>query len=196
MTRQRRAVLAAAVPLGFLLSGGLVWQASYAAFGATTTNPGNSWQAGSVALSDDKAGTALFSASGLVPGATQTRCIVVSYQGTVASSVHLYGAYADTSFDGDTAVDSALAPYLDVTVDAAPGQFAGCVGFTGSTQLYQGTAQGFVASYASFAGGLDTWTPSSNPTYRTYRFTYALQDDNAAQGRTLGLTLTWEAQSS
>ena len=47
-------VLAATVPLGIIASGVLVWQASYAAFSATTTNPSNTFSAGTVTLTDDR----------------------------------------------------------------------------------------------------------------------------------------------
>src|SRR4051812_44560547 len=76
-----------AVPIGLIASGALVWNASYAAFTATTVNPGNSWSTGSVALSDSQGGsssgatgTALWSGqTNLIPGSTGTKCIKVTY---------------------------------------------------------------------------------------------------------------------
>ena len=69
----RLIVAVLAVPLGLLGSGALVWQASYAAFTAQTTSPGNSWSTGSVALTDDDAGAAMFSRTGLAPGSSGER---------------------------------------------------------------------------------------------------------------------------
>ena len=80
------------VPAALLVSALLVWQASNAAFSATTSNPGNSWTAGSVTLTDDDGGTspttgtAMFSAAGLVPGSTGSHCIAVTSTGTVPAT--------------------------------------------------------------------------------------------------------------
>ncbi len=68
----RAARLAAwiAVPAALVASGVVVSTASYSAFSATTTNPTSNWTAGTVALSDDDANTALFTAANLKPGST------------------------------------------------------------------------------------------------------------------------------
>ena len=71
--------------MAVLASGGLVWQSSYSAFSATTSNPTNNWSAGTVALSDDDSNTAMFTASNLKPGATGTKCIAVTSTGSRAS---------------------------------------------------------------------------------------------------------------
>jgi hypothetical protein len=107
--RRRRPGLvgALAIAVGVLGSGICVWQSTSAVFSSTTANAGNSWTAGSVTLTDDDSGSALFSASGLVPGSSGSNCITVSYSGNVATTVRLYA-----SASSDT---SALAQYLDVT---------------------------------------------------------------------------------
>src|SRR5262245_56233961 len=100
----KKLIVGAAVPMAVLASGGLVWQSSYSAFSATTSNPTNNWTAGTVALSDDDSNTAMFTASNLKPGATGTKCIAVTSTGSLASTVKLYGtSYATTN---------ALAPNL------------------------------------------------------------------------------------
>src|SRR5690606_26071227 len=89
-----------------LLSTSLVYRASTAAFTATTENGTNTWQAGSISLSDDDSGSAMFNATGLTPASTGSRCIVVSYTGTVPASVSLWGAGS-----------GALAPYLTLKIE-------------------------------------------------------------------------------
>ena len=93
MGSHRKTLVAAAVPAAFLLSGALVWEASYAAFTDTTSNDNNSWTAGSVTITDNDGGSALFTASGLVPGTTGARCITVTYSGTVTADIAMTAAY-------------------------------------------------------------------------------------------------------
>src|SRR4051794_20951049 len=64
---------------------------TYSAFTATTTNSGNSFAAGTVAIQDDSGlGTALFNVSNAAPGATTQKCIRIKYTGSLASTVHMY----------------------------------------------------------------------------------------------------------
>lgn len=168
----------------------LVVDATRAAFSASTTNPGNSWQAGTVSITDDDSGTALFSATGLVPGDTGTNCVVVRYDGSaVPARVRLSGAAA-----GGT-----LGQYLDLTVQRGSGTaatgFGDCTGFSATETLYTGTVAGFATSHGSFATGVGTWNPSATGQESVYRFTWTLQDDNAAQGASVNATFTWEARA-
>lgn len=186
MGSHRKTLVAAAVPVGFLLSGALIWQASYAAFTATTANTGNSWQAGSVTLTDNDSGSAMFSASGLVPGSTGARCLEVTYGGNVAVDVRMYAAYGAASD---------LADNLDLVVEQGTATANDCTGWTSAATLYSGQADGFVAAHANWTSGADTWAPSA-PAIRWYRIAYTLQDESEAQGDALDLAFTWEAQSS
>ncbi len=122
----RRTMLAAAVPVGMVVSGALVWQSSYAAFSDTTVNPGNSFTAGSVVLDDNDSNTALFSVSDLAPKSTWTfKCIRLDYTGTLNSSaVKMYVAaanYTHANGDGGASDHSRdLGSSLDFSVDAGP----------------------------------------------------------------------------
>ncbi len=74
----RRTLLAAAVPVGMVVSGALVWQSSYAAFTSSTANPNNAFTAGSVTLTDNDSNGALFAVTSaqLAPSSTFTyKCI-------------------------------------------------------------------------------------------------------------------------
>lgn len=54
-----------AAPGALVVSSALVFTASQAAFTATTANGPNTWSAGTVAISDDDAGSAMFTATAL-----------------------------------------------------------------------------------------------------------------------------------
>lgn len=185
-----------AAPLALIASAGLVYQASTAAFVATTSNPGNTFSSGQVVLTDDRAGTAMFTTAGegkLVPGSTGYKCIDVTYSGDVAAQVRLHAAYGATS---------ALAPYLQLTVDQVSTAVACSAtgNLTGDSALFgtpTGTAQGLVTGHGSYATGLGTWAPTGTAgETRRYRIAYTLADDNAAQDKQVELELTWEARTS
>lgn len=193
--RTARIVTWSVVPVALLVSGLIVGQASYSAFSSTTSNPTSNWATGSVALTDDDANVALFSASGLAPGATGTKCIVVTSTGTLPSTVKLYGTGAATT--------KSLSSHIQLAVvQGTGGSFGSCTGFaptaTGSS-VYSGTLEAFGSSATSFASGLGTWAPTGAATEsRTYQFTYTVDPaaPNTTQGGTAALGFTWEAQSS
>ncbi|WP_346619020.1 hypothetical protein [Blastococcus montanus] len=166
----------------------LVWQTSYSAFSSTTSNGVNNWTAGSVRLTDNDSGVAMFSADRLMPGSTGNRCIVVTSEGTVPSTVKLYGTGLTTT--------NGLSSYLQLTVSEGAGTATDCSDFSGAG-IYTGTLAGFTAT--THAAGYGTWAPTgASAASRTYRFAWTF--DSAApqstQGGTASITFTWEAQSS
>ena len=191
-TTPKKLVVGASIPLAVLASGGLVWQSSYSAFSATTSNPTSNWSAGTVALSDDDSNTALFTANGLKPGATGTKCIAVTSTGSLAATVKLYGtAYATTG---------GLAPNINLKVEEGTGATtASCTGFTGAATLYDGAMSTFGTTKTSFATGVSSWAPTGTVSEtKAYRFTYALSAStpDTAQGGTAAIGFTWESQNS
>lgn len=197
MAVHRKAILAAAVPVGFLLSGALVWQASYAAFTDTTDSTGNTWTAGSLSLTDNDSGFVLFDVPAMTPGETGSKCIVVDYVGDVYADVSTYGAYSDTDANG-TPDAIGLAPYLNLTVTLGNGNLSNCTDFSPSavSTPFSGTAAAFVTSHHDFSTGALGWV-TANPAPETvaYKITYTLANNNLAQGQTLMLDFIWEAQS-
>lgn len=194
-----------AVAIALVAVSGLVVTRSASAFSDTTENVGNSLSTGSVVLSDDDAGVALFNVSGLTAGQSQSRCIEVSYTGSLAlgGPVRLYGGYADGP-DAGTTADSALAPWLDLTVQlGAPG--ARCTDAPGGTTVYDpatpaasaGTVASFAAVHTGWATGASTtWTPApGSDATRAFRITVTVRDDNNAQAKTAEPTFTWEART-
>jgi hypothetical protein len=186
-------LVAAAVVAGLIGSGTLVWQASSAAFTGQTENNGNSWTSGKVSLSDNDSGGALFTASGLVPNATDTRCIEVTYDGTVASVVRLYGATPTGTLGQYLDFDVSIGDGPDCTTRGTLSQVFGDANTTADNSA--DTLANFASARTNWTNGVPGWNPSSGVTTRPYVFTYTLADTNSAQNQSATLNFRWEAQS-
>jgi hypothetical protein len=180
-----------AVLAGLAGSGVLVWSASNAAFSGTTDNTANSWAAGTVSLTDDDATAAMFSATNLTPASgTLTKCIVVTYGGSVTAPVKLYTGAAGLTGTG-------LGTYLDFTIDVGTGgTFAGgCGAFVTGGNIYTGTLANFASTYTNYSNGLaTTWSPTGATQTKVFKFSYSVQSSDTAQGKNCSLPWTWEAQ--
>lgn len=195
-TNRARSVLLTALVLGIL--GTVAGVGSYSAFTATTTNTGNSFAAGSVAISDNDLNGFMLALTNAKPTDADTSCIRVTYTGSLSSSVRLYSTQTGT-----------LGQYLTLTVtrgtDSAP-SFDSCATFTadatnyiaqGAGVIYSGNLSAFPATYAAglvdpLAGTPESW--ATNETH-SYRFVVTQQDNNAAQGLTGTAGFTWEARN-
>ncbi|MGQ0805171.1 MAG: hypothetical protein ACT4PI_15085 [Actinomycetota bacterium] len=182
-----------------LLGGALA--GTWSAFSATTDNDGNTFSAGTVTLSDNDAGSALFTLSNAAAGSSDTGCITVTYTGSLASTVRLYGTTAGTGLD----------QYLDLRITrgsfASVPAFDSCTGFSadatnyigaGAGVIYNGTLQGYADDYATglvdpTAGTPESWT---NPESHVYQIQVTVQDNDLAQGKNATQTFTWEARNS
>jgi len=177
-------------------------RATYAAFSATTSNSGNSFGAGSVTLTDNDSGNAMYSVTGMMPGDSSQFCITVSYSGSLTSNVRLY---ASTS--------GSLGTYLNMTVTQGGGTpittnnasfNAACTNFTADTsgsQIYSGTLSNFSSTYTNYSTGLSLTNISGSTTwaqndFRAYKFVISLNNDNNAQGLSGTATFTWEADNT
>lgn len=175
-----------AVTLGLTLSGALVWQSTEAAFTATTATGQNTWQTGNVQIRHDAASVP-FTAQNLVPGTTGTRCITVTYDGTVGPvDVRLYA---------QDATGGALGDHLTLTVWEGTGGNATCTGFTraGNDPIYSGPMTTFATTSAG-AGGVGWWSPTLTGEARTYEISYTV-GVNAPQSSSYGVSFVWEARS-
>jgi hypothetical protein len=175
---------------GLFTSLTLVWGASGATFTSSTSSSGNSWSAGTVTIGDDDTGTAMFALTNLIPGSTGSRCIVVSYSGSVAADIKLYTTAASST--------GTLGSYLDVTVEQGTGgSFAGgCGAFVSASTIFTGTLTVFAATVTNFSTGIGTFTPAGSGQTSVYKVTYTLQDNNAAQGLSGGIGFSWEARNT
>ena len=199
-SRATKAVTLIASPVAILAAAGLIWHASYAAFSGETRNSGNAWPTGTVALTDDDAGAARFQVSNMVPGQTDTKCIKVTANATVAGLVKGYAINPVTSPQG-------LENHILVTVsEGTGGSFASCTGYTASNTLASGVPLSTLMLANSYATGLGDWTVTGDVhdgEFRTFRFTWTFdttgmtqaQLDNL-QGAHAGADLEWELQTT
>jgi hypothetical protein len=155
-----------------------------------------------VCLADNDAGSAMFTMNQMVPGDTEAGCVTVTYGGSIAAHVKLYGSTTGTGLDR----------YLDLQVSRGanfptdPG-FDSCANFVpdgtnyigaGPGVVYSGTLQAFADSYATglvdpIAGSPEVW---SNPEHHVYKFEVTLQDTDAAQGLIVAQEFIWEARDA
>jgi hypothetical protein len=190
-----KAVVATAVLA--LASLGTTW--TLASFTAARTVGGSTFTAGTVSVTDNDAGSALLAMSVAKPGDIATSCMRVTYTGTGAARIRLYGTTGGTGLDG----------YLTLVVTRGTntsGTFGNCGGFTpdttnhighGNGVIYNGTLAGFADSSVAAtmdpsAGSPETWT---NGESHDFRFFVSLGNSDAAQGKTATQSFTWEATS-
>ncbi len=190
MTRTSKIQAVVAVVLALALTSVMVLRTTSAAFTDTTDNASNSWDAGSVTLTDNDSGSALFSATGLVPGDSSTGCIEVTYGGslTLSTAADLYAAVTETTVGGNGLGDD-----LDVVVERGAATDT-CALMVTPTTVYSGTLAAFNTLGSPLATG---WTPGSGDTMRPFKFTVTLGNDTAndAQGEGADATFTWSVTS-
>jgi len=170
----------------------LVMRVSAAAFTATTDNPQNSWDTGSITLTDDDgggAGSAMFNVSGMLPGQTEVRCITVTYTGAAdPAAVKLYVAVTD----------GGLGAHLDVEVSQVTetgGSGNACGTVSGPTGIVATqTLNAFGTAHSGYSNGAGTWDPTGTAQTQSYQFTVTLGADtpDSAQGSDAQATFTWE----
>jgi predicted ribosomally synthesized peptide with SipW-like signal peptide len=158
---------------------------TFSAFTATTDNTGNYFTAGTVSITDNDAGAALYAIPDGGPGTSSTSCINVKYTGSLPATVALTESGALGSIAGS----------LNLTIEQGSPVAAfgtGCSGFGTGTSVYSGTLAGFTG--ASLSG---TWNQNDE---RAYRFTIAMPSgvtNNALQGQSTGLhSFVWTATNS
>lgn len=179
-------VLVGAVLAGTLGSGALIFQGTQAAFTATGTNGTNNWAAGSVELTMDDAGTAMFNVTGMKPGDTGSKCIAVTYSGTAPADIRLY---RDSITDAD-----GLGSMIDLTVTKGTGGgFGSCAGFTADGAAdFTATLAGMAGTYAASASKLS----ATGATTKVYKFDWTFNSaaDNTYQGTSVSAVFKWEAK--
>ena len=191
-------LLVSALIVGVL--GTVAGVATWAAFSGTTANGANSFEVGTVSLTDNDGGAAMVSFSNATPGTTATGCIKVTYGGSLASDVKLFST-----------VSGALGQYLSLKVTRGTDSgstFPGCGSFTADTRdyvgqgagvIYNGNLSSFPTSYAAgltdpdnSTGGTETWSASEA---HAYKLEVTLQNVTAAEGQSATASFTWEARN-
>jgi hypothetical protein len=187
----RSKLLASVAVVGLLLAA--VAAVVQSAFTSTVRNEGNSFEAGSIALtgSVDRA-SAFFDLAGMKPGDGASRCIKVSYGSTggLDATVRLYGA-----------TSGALAQHLRTKV--VRGTFPGdppangsCTGFTPAAgpALFDDTLAAYPDTYEDALVDPDTaWSDGDSA---VYRIDVELADSDDAQGASASHEFVFEARTS
>jgi hypothetical protein len=161
---------------------------TYSAFTDTTGSTGSTFSAGTVKITSDIAGNALFSLTGLIPGLTSAKCINVTNAGDVPfSNVALSAA-------GTGALAGALTVTIDKGTGATGGAGSSCTGFVQGTAGIVTGLLNALPSAASPQNDASTWNAGDT---RSYRVTVKVDPlaANTFQGKTAGLDLTWTASS-
>ena len=194
MTRRTQAALSVLV-VGVL--GGFAALGVYGLFTATTQNSGNEISSGTVDLTDNDAGSALYNLTGVRPGDLSSRCIKTTYAGSLPAVVHLYSP----------STAGPLAPYVELTItqgtQASP-VFPSCTGFaadavgvifTGTLQSFEQTRVTYAAGIATLPAGKSAWSSGEAVVYR-FQVTLQASAPDASQGWSTGShSFVWEARS-
>lgn len=193
MTRNKK-ILSSALVVGVL--GSVSALGVFGLFSATTQNSGNEVTAGTVAISDNDGGQSMFNVVNAKPGDTWTRCIKVTYTGSLQASVHMYLKDAVGT----------LAPYLNLAIvqgtQASP-TFPGCNGFTpdATGTDFQGPVVSPVPG--SYDAGLPVLPPGGATAWQTgstlvFQFTMTLDPStpDSLQGSNTGaMAVVWESRN-
>jgi hypothetical protein len=198
-TRRTHKILAAATtPVAVIAAGALIYQASYAAFTGQTRNSGNEWSTGSVNLTDDDNGQARFQVSNMLPGQSETKCITVTANASVRSTVKGFAVNPVTSVQG-------LENRIKVTIDSGPGgSFVNCAGFVPEGAAHVSNLPlSEVAKSNTFESGFGGWTVDPGVRERTYRLTWMFDTQGMTQaqvdqlqGAKTGIDMQWEMRTA
>ena len=196
--RARRNGLLLAPPLSILCVGLLTWGWSSAAFTSQTRNTGNSWETGSVALTDDDAGVAAFAVNNALPGDSDERCLKVTATASNAGTVKTYVARL-----GADGLENNI---LIKTEVGTGGTFGSCVGFVAEPTGAEFKTLKQVAQLTdSYANGALPWLTTGNAggESKTYRVTWKFDttglsqsEVDALQGKSVSADVVWELQTT
>jgi predicted ribosomally synthesized peptide with SipW-like signal peptide len=189
MSKQTRVLFSVLI---VAVGGALAGFGVYAAFSSTTSNPNNSFAAGTVTLTDNDGNVALFTdAINAQPDVDYDRCVRVTYAGSLDANVKLY-----------TSAISADGSKVNIQVDkSATGSQADCSDFGAATNVYAETAlSAFGSSHSSYSNGLAVNPGSATNWVQndavTFRFRLSIPDLQANEGVSVSpFALTWEARN-
>ena len=193
--RNRR--IFATVAVLAMMAGVAVFTTS-AAFTATSSNPGNRIEAGTVSIGDSDAGTGtLYNALNQKPGSGNgptAACIRVTYSGSLASAVKLYSSAISNGSQFRLKVERGSGL-------TGPAANMNCTGFSASSTAFDNTLDQFPTTYAGGVDGKAAAAAWSSGDTVDYRFTIYTVDDTTANAHTSAMdtgthSFTWEAQNN
>lgn len=196
-TRVSRTLMLASTPVAVLLAGLMVWQGTNAAFSAQTQNGNNTWGTGSVSISNNSNGTAMFTLPRVVPGQSGRNCILVTATPNVPGKVRTYVQGLQ---------DGGLANYVSVTMEKGTGNglFGDCTGFSADEQATASkTLTEAAAGYNSYANGVLEWIVPAGTSTEMYQISWTFDTSALTQAQVDGLqgqgaivNIVWELQNS
>ena len=195
--RTQKVLVAATTPVAVVCAAAMVYQASYAAFSGQTRNSGNDWSTGSVTLSDDDNGSARFQVSNMVPGSTDTKCLTVTANASVASTVKAYTVNPVPSTSG-------LEERVFISIrHGSGGSYASCSGFQSAGTVLPPTSLAVLANANDFSKGVGGWSVPAGTTSKTYEITWSFDTTGLTQaqvdrfqGTRTGIDVQWEMQTT
>lgn len=195
---------ALAAPVAIVTAAALIWSASNAAFSASTRNSGNNWSTGTVAISDDDAGSARFQVSNILPGQTETKCLTVTTNASVPGVVRNY-------YLNPISTSSLLTDHIMISGTwGTGGGFGSCAGYTPLPDQPAVPPQSLsslmaISSYAT-AGQFNPtadWVVGTGLSSRTFQITWLFDPSgltqaqlDSLQGSQTGVDVQWELQNS
>lgn len=175
--------------IGLVLATGLL-ASTNSYFKHETTTGTDSWEAGAVVITDDSPGSALFSATNIAPGYTETKTVTV----TNASSIESPDGVQVRLYANSLTGDPDLAAALTVSIE-----------YAGATVIYSGTLADLIGDWDNYADGaghtgwVSAGGPGADPT-AAYEITVAFpetgSDQSNLENATAGATFVWEARST
>lgn len=178
------------MPLGLLLSGVLVWGASYADFTASTSNSGNTWSAGTIGLANDSR-VPMFHIENMKPGEAGANCIQVRSNADVPTALKLFSDTRNWP--------SGYQSFVNLRVETGSGgSFGNCAGFAPNGVAFDGTLDTFVGLHADYRTGVGPWRLPATPATISFRFSWLFRPGTANGPQASGtpeVTFTWEARA-
>lgn len=181
-------------PIAVVAAVACIAAGSNAAFMSTTTTANNNWSSGVVQLDNDHAGAAAFTPGAIVPGYTESHCIVVKSSSTVAAGVRMYAASSNPTPLGNDlqfTIQQGKNGTNVLGVNGAPGS---CTGFTPDTvgaTIFSDTANAFMTHNSSLTGlGSIDLAPGTS---KTYMVTATLPASSTLQGASTSTAFAWSA---
>jgi spore coat-associated protein N len=156
---------------------------SGADFSASSANPGNTFTAGDLTMSNSKEGVAILTASNMKPGDTTSGTVDIENTGSLAGDFTLTRSALSNS-DGS----NPMSAKINLVIEDC-GTDATCDG--SDTVVFSGTLTGMGSSpYA-----LEEFSPGESHRYE-FTATFDSSAGNAYQGDNTSATFTWDAVQS
>lgn len=184
-------------PLAVLIAAGAVMGAS-ANLSAQTSNDGNSWSTPAklaLGVSTDTT-TAMFTASNIAPGYSESHCITITNDSPVAATLKTYSANFEPTVLGNAMTINVVSGSGGID-DAGIGSADHCESFVPDTApaVFDGMMSGFAAS-TDYATGLGTKVLAADESVQ-YKITVGLPsatDPASVEEMRTGINFKWEIQ--